>query len=177
VLASLFPTRLGTLECSHRIFFFRQNQRGGFVHELDGKTKLVPITGWCQQRMMHISRMMDCFNGEMVEKENEARDKFAVGDDVRLEARRKLRNKKEDKAEKDRQKVASMEVERSVEAQQDHNKAQLIAEEASAVVTDRSSSNRLGLTVEKISQVREHTALVARQIPKETRLNQKERED
>jgi primase-polymerase (primpol)-like protein len=178
VLASLFPPRLGTLECGHHIFFFQRTQRGGFVHELDDKTKLVPIARWCQQRMMHISRMTEnIFKGELVEKENESRERFTVEDDARLEARLKLRNKKDDNAEKDRQQVAAMAIERCVQAQQDRNKAQLITEEASAVVTAQSSSNQSGLTVEQRCHVREHMAARARKIAEKTWLKQKERED
>jgi hypothetical protein len=56
-------------------------------------------------------------------------------DDARMEARRKFRNKKNDKVEKDRQQVAAMAVERRVQANQYQNQAQLIAEEDSAVET------------------------------------------
>jgi hypothetical protein len=73
--------------------------------------------------------------------------------------------------------IADRAVERRVQAQQYRNKAQLIAEEASAVVTAQSSSNRSGLSVEQRHHVREHMAVRERKMFKETRLKQKEKED
>jgi hypothetical protein len=46
--------------------FFHRTQRGGFVSEIDDKTKLVPIERWDQRRMMHVSgKDENIFNGEM----------------------------------------------------------------------------------------------------------------
>jgi hypothetical protein len=73
-------------------FFFRRTQRGGFVSEIDDKTKLVPIARWCQRRIMHVSGTTDKkLNGEMLEVEKEIKAKWTESDEARYTAKLNLR--------------------------------------------------------------------------------------
>jgi hypothetical protein len=107
-------------------FFFRRTQRGGFVSDIEDKTKLVPIARWCQRRMMHVSGTTEkIFNGEMLEVEKEIEAKWTESDEARYTAKLNLRKMRDETTEKEREKVEAMAVEQRDRAQKSRDKVRL----------------------------------------------------
>jgi hypothetical protein len=160
-------------------FFFRRTQRGGFDSEIDDKTKLVPIARWFQRRMMHVSGTTEkIFNGEMLEVEKEIEAKLTESDAARYTVKLNPRNRRDETTEKEREKVAAMEVEQRDRAQKSRDKVYLVAEEAMAVVTARAacSVNCSGLTSVQRLHVQQQMARYEVQIAEETQQKQSQRD-
>jgi hypothetical protein len=140
-------------------FFFRRTQRGGFVREIDNKTKLVTIAIWCQTRMMHVSGTTEkILNGEMLEVEKEIEAKWTEPDEARYTAKLNLRKIRDETTENEREKVAAMAVEQRDRSHASRDKVRLDAEEAMAVIKApaASSVNRYDLTSVQQLHVQQH---------------------